>query len=164
MVRLDIGSGGKPKEGFISVDARSLPGVTVVVNAWDLIAFPNEGVEEIYSRHMLEHLTLAEARRTLREWARVLKPGGVAEIIVPNREYHLRQLTEMPRGEKSPFGNWTNFQHGMAGLYGWQNNTHDVHKWAWVAAELLWELTDAGFSRSYGVSDRECDCHVKGWK
>jgi predicted SAM-dependent methyltransferase len=162
MVKLEIGAGGPAKEGFISVDVRALPGVQFVTPAWDLVQWFDGAVDEIYSRHMLEHLTLEEARRTLREWARVLRPQGLADIIVPNRAFHLRQLTEMPRGSRSEFGPWTNFQHGMAGLYGWQNNEHDVHKWAWIAEELVWELGQAGFARAYGVADRECDCHVKG--
>src|SRR5262249_39101138 len=42
--------------------------------------------DAIYSRHNLEHLEYHEVPMTLREFRRVLKPGGYALIIVPDLE------------------------------------------------------------------------------
>ena len=38
----------------------------------------------VYSSHMLEHLTRNDARAFLREAFRVLKPGGILRIVVPD--------------------------------------------------------------------------------
>ena len=44
----------------------------------------NGSVDAIYSCHMIEHLDRYEARRFLAECRRVLKPGGVIRIVVPD--------------------------------------------------------------------------------
>jgi len=44
-------------------------------------------VEEIWSSHTLEHAPMAKVPETLKEWFRVLKPGGRAIIQVPNFDY-----------------------------------------------------------------------------
>ena len=41
-------------------------------------------VEAIYASHMLEHLDRAEARAFLAECRRVLKPGGILRLAVPD--------------------------------------------------------------------------------
>ena len=48
------------------------------------LPFPAESVQAIYSSHTLEHLYLDEADRLLRECHRVLAPGGVIRIVVPD--------------------------------------------------------------------------------
>ena len=40
----------------------------------------------LYSSHFLEHLRDPEARSFLRECMRVLKPGGILRLVVPNLE------------------------------------------------------------------------------
>ncbi|MGE5775938.1 MAG: class I SAM-dependent methyltransferase, partial [Chloroflexota bacterium] len=45
---------------------------------------PDGSVSAIYSCHMLEHLDILEAKRFLTEAYRVLKPGGILRIVVPD--------------------------------------------------------------------------------
>ena len=77
-VRLNIGAGKRPIEGYISVDikdgtdARSLP-------------YPDNSVDEVYAAHVLEHFGHREVPKVLEEWARVLKPNGLMRISVPDR-------------------------------------------------------------------------------
>jgi len=49
-------------------------------------------VEAIYSSHTLEHLYLREAERVIRECVRVLQPGGVLRLALPDVELFARQL------------------------------------------------------------------------
>ena len=54
-----------------------------------------ERVDAIYASHMLEHLDRAEARSFLAECRRVLKPGGILRLAVPdlrNAAYQYLQL------------------------------------------------------------------------
>jgi SAM-dependent methyltransferase len=53
-------------------------------NAVKHIPQPAGSVDAIYSSHMIEHLDRREARRFLGECRRVLKPGGVLRLVVPD--------------------------------------------------------------------------------
>lgn len=59
---------------------------------WDLaygIPFPDASVAYIYTSHFMEHLFKKDAAALLKEARRVLKPGGVLRISVPDLEYAL---------------------------------------------------------------------------
>ena len=66
--------------------------VTKIVSADASRRIPADSgtVEVVYSSHMLEHLDRAQARRFLSEAARVLKPGGIIRLAVPD----LRKLVD----------------------------------------------------------------------
>ncbi len=51
------------------------------------IPFENESVDFVYSSHFLEHLFKKEAAHILQEAYRVLKPGGIIRICVPDLAY-----------------------------------------------------------------------------
>ena len=57
--------------------------------------------EAVYASHLLEHLTWGDARQLLIESRRVLKPGGVCRIVVPDLEYLIREY-EAQRVEANP--------------------------------------------------------------
>lgn len=48
------------------------------------IPLPNDSLEVVYTSHMLEHLDRDEAKQFLLEARRVLKPGGIIRICVPD--------------------------------------------------------------------------------
>lgn len=77
--------------GWVNVDilplAERLPGVAF--RQADLrrgIPWANDSVAAIRASHVLEHLTLEEGQRFCRELYRVLEPGGVARIAVPDAQ------------------------------------------------------------------------------
>jgi predicted SAM-dependent methyltransferase len=58
-----------------------------VGDARDLSRFADETFDEIYASHVLEHFDFKGALvRALKQWHRVLKPGGKIYISVPNLE------------------------------------------------------------------------------
>ena len=71
---------------------------------WDLrhgIPFPDASVLEVYSSHLLEHLTHAQGQILLRECRRVLVPGGLLSVAVPNARLYLEAylgLVPLPEG------------------------------------------------------------------
>lgn len=80
---LHIGSGGEPKQGWINVDLAGDP----VEVAWNLkrgLPFPDGIADAIFSEHLLEHIPLAGVAQTVRECLRVLRPGGILRIGVPD--------------------------------------------------------------------------------
>ena len=54
--------------------------------------WPSGSARAVYSSHTLEHLSRDQGRFFLQECARVLKPGGVLRIVVPDLAVILRQL------------------------------------------------------------------------
>jgi SAM-dependent methyltransferase len=64
---------------------------------WDLrkgIPFPESSLDVVYHSHFLEHLTQKNAIAFLGECRRVLKPGGVLRIAVPDLAIQIRSYCE----------------------------------------------------------------------
>ena len=88
-IKLDIGcSDVKINPKFIGVDPYYI-GADLQVPAGNL-PFAGNSVDEIYSSHMLEHVAKLEVLPTLREWRRVLIPGGKLTVRVPDLEWACR--------------------------------------------------------------------------
>lgn len=54
----------------------------------------SRSVDVLYSSHMLEHLDRNEADRFLKEVFRVLRPGGIIRIVVPDIKKQVAQYNE----------------------------------------------------------------------
>jgi SAM-dependent methyltransferase len=55
------------------------------------IPFAPDSVDAVYHSHVLEHLDRAVARGFLEETLRVLRPGGICRIVVPDFEFLCRE-------------------------------------------------------------------------
>jgi SAM-dependent methyltransferase len=53
-----------------------------------------DSVDGLYASHVLEHLALADARAALAESLRVLRPGGVFRLVVPDLKARARAYVE----------------------------------------------------------------------
>ena len=58
------------------------------------LAYGSGSVDKIYSSHFLEHLPYDKALGVLRECRRVLKPGGIFRLVVPDLLYHAKKYVE----------------------------------------------------------------------
>lgn len=80
--RLHIGCGGIRLDGWINADIS--PRAELVVDIRWPLPFPEDYLERIYSEHVLEHVPYETAVRFLRSARRVLAPGGVIRIAMPD--------------------------------------------------------------------------------
>ncbi len=64
----------------------SLPDNILVHNLANGIPFDNDSIDVVYHSHLLEHLDRDVAEKFLLEVKRVLKPGGIHRIVVPDLE------------------------------------------------------------------------------
>lgn len=64
------------------------------------LPFADNSADVIYSSHMLEHLTPAGGRRFLAEAHRVLAPGGILRIAVPDLERLARTYIETGNADR----------------------------------------------------------------
>ena len=82
--QLEIGPGKSRLEGFQTLDISAREGVDVVADAGCGLPFQDNTYDLIYASHILEHIPWYKTEDALREWVRVLKPGGTLEIWVPD--------------------------------------------------------------------------------
>src|SRR5512137_183939 len=83
VVRLNLGSGHLRLPGYVNVDAYADEADVRADISAHLRQYANDSVAEISSHHALEHLPLGALEPTLREWFRVLAPGGELDLGMP---------------------------------------------------------------------------------
>ncbi len=141
--------GGQVKsEGWEVLNAIPGPSVDHVCNANDLSQFSDNTFAEIYASHVVEHLDYKdELLNTLREWNRVLKPGGKAFISVPDLDV-LSELilkkNELDLGERFFV---------MRMIFGGHVDEYDYHVVGLNEEFLGIFLRDAGFVNLKRVSE-----------
>lgn len=86
VIRLHIGCGDRYIPGFTHIDVRKLPHIDYVTSADKLDMIGDSTVDLIYCCHILEHFPRQQTNLALREWYRVLKPGGILRLAVPDFE------------------------------------------------------------------------------
>jgi GT2 family glycosyltransferase len=91
-IRLNLGAGGIDIPGTLSLDLHDNR-AEIIGDALQL-DLDNETVAEIYAIHLFEHLSPYKADDALREWFRVLKPGGRLVMEMPNVEELCKQFTQ----------------------------------------------------------------------
>ncbi len=92
-IRLDIGAGDVHRPGWVTLDITDDCDLF-----WDLrngIPFPSSSVEIVYSSHLLEHMPYDAGQAVLGEALRVLKPGGLISVCVPNARLYIDAYLEI---------------------------------------------------------------------
>jgi predicted SAM-dependent methyltransferase len=142
-VRLNLGCGDKLWPGFINVDfsdnhSGMKPDVECDITK---LTFPDDYADEIHAIHVIEHLDRPGIYEVLREWRRVLKPGGKLVIECPCLDKIRVHLYRMPPKDIH-FIRLT-----MVGLYGeyWRGDDRMMHRWCYSAHELVNILNRAEF-------------------
>jgi glycogen(starch) synthase len=143
-LRVNLGCGEKPVDGYINVDFRDLPGVDVVADVRNL-PFEPGSLAELMSAHLVEHFRQHQlATVVLPYWRTLLAPGGVLRTICPNWEVMLEQLQN---GELS-------FADFKTVTFGLQDYSGDDHFAMYSPATLMAVLREAGFDDFEIVAER----------
>jgi predicted SAM-dependent methyltransferase len=88
-LKLNIGCGPNLKVGWLNIDLFS-PQADLALDMREAMPFRDNSAIIIYSEHFLEHLDYPEpANRFLKECYRILKPGGIFSVGVPDTEWPL---------------------------------------------------------------------------
>ncbi|MBI4456233.1 MAG: methyltransferase domain-containing protein [Acidobacteria bacterium] len=82
--KLEIGPGEKRLSGFETLNIAGGINVNYICDAAKKLPFKDGTFELIYASHVLEHIPWYKTEEVLREWIRVLAPGGKFEVWVPN--------------------------------------------------------------------------------
>lgn len=83
--QIDIGCGANKKAGYFGIDVDSYEGVDRVQDLrFTKLPFSDNQLADVYCSHFLEHLDFHENIHLFNEVYRVLRVGGIFEIIVPH--------------------------------------------------------------------------------
>ncbi len=137
MLKLHIGCGMRVIPGFKHVDIIDAPHIDYRCSVDNLCDFADGSVSLIYASHVLEHFGRHEVEAVLKGWYRVLMPGGIVRIAVPD----FAAVVELYEQE--------GLKDGMSGLVGLicggQRNQYDFHKVIFDEAFLSFLLRKIGF-------------------
>ena len=85
-LRLHLGCGPKIKDGWLNIDSSFQADITLDVR--EPLPFLENSCSIIYSEHLLEHLDYpGQASSFLKECYRVLEPGGLFSVAVPDTQW-----------------------------------------------------------------------------
>jgi len=140
-MKLHLGCGKRHIPGYIHIDAVDYPHIDHVATIDNLSFIGDATVDVIYNCHVLEHFKRRDINRVLKEWGRVIKPGGILRISVPN----FSAICEIYR------------RYGDIGLvigplFGRQDYLYNIHYNVFDFQSLRAQLEEAGF-----VTVREYD-------
>jgi predicted SAM-dependent methyltransferase len=133
VTRLHLGCGRIRLPGYINVDIQ--PGAAVDKVA-DLRAlpWPDSSIDMVYSCAAIEHFGRREWIDVLKEWARVLKPGGLLRLSTADFEAAIERYREAG-----------NLQELLGLLIGGQKDDYDWHGMIFDFRTLRAGLEEAGF-------------------
>jgi predicted SAM-dependent methyltransferase len=122
VVKLNIGIGRKKfGDGFIGVDINKGRLTDVVSDITKLSEIIPEGsIDEIYSRHTIEHFGRKEVPDILKSWINLLKDGGKITLNFPD----LDKYVEFYINHRKKIG----IEEFSRLLYGSQRDKYDLHK------------------------------------
>jgi hypothetical protein len=146
LIRLNLGCGDKILPGYVNVDvveARAGKSPDVICDLHKLTCFENDHADEIMAIHVVEHFWRWEIEAILREWLRVLKPGGSMILECPNLLSACEALLAEPelRSRQDKAG-----QTSMWVFYGdpgWKDPLM-IHRWGYTPYSLAQLMQSVG--------------------
>ena len=137
-MKIHLGCGKRYLKGYMHIDLADYPHIDYNHNIKTLPMLEDNSVDLIYASHVLEYFDRIEVIDVLREWKRVLKPGKILRLAVPDFE----SLIEVYRETK-------NLAKIIGPIFGkWEipgSNTIIYHKTVYDFNDLKKILIDNGF-------------------
>jgi predicted SAM-dependent methyltransferase len=122
------------------------------------LPFNDETFDLVYAAHVLEHVPWMHTGRALAEAYRILKPGGVIEIWVPNFAYLVECYREQECGDdwrhENPNDDPMTWLNGRLFTYGPEPN---FHKACFDSRSLRGHLRAAGFNDAHRIDRCETE-------
>lgn len=150
--KLNLGCGNKRIEGYVNVDIVKIPEVDEVFNFYE-IPYQDNTISAISSEHSLEHVSAQKARDAIKEWFRVLEPGGKLELYIPDLELCAKGYVE--GNNKRTINGFREKDWYKMTLYGAQraengsDAEHQFHLTGFSKEEIKTLLEEAGFIITY---------------
>mgnify|MGYP001263031083 CR=1 FL=1 len=115
------------------------------------LPFNDNQFEGIFSEHTLEHLYPSEALKLLNEIYRILKPGGILRLVVPDLKIYINYYNN------KDISLGRNYKFGCEAI--WNLTQNFSHRTVWDSEMLIYYLKQNGFINckefDYRVSQNE---------
>ncbi len=146
MKRLNLGCGPKHLEGYINIDVVPSRATDLVADVVRLPMYDDDSVDEIRMDAAYEHLYRHERPGALREWFRILCPGGRLTINwIPDFDAVVEAYCHRRAGIQSAVFNLDEVWRYTHGKYSPSDVPFQVHKDIFTAQGVIGELEGAGF-------------------
>jgi len=155
---LQLGCGDDLLEGFLNTDYFLNRKADAALDMRFPLRFPDNTWKGLYAHHVVEHIDYIDARRLFQEIRRILQPGGIFRMVVPDLSLFLQRYLDQGRREEifsllppdamQSLKNDFDVQTPMEMVdYIFRDNKFNRHlsAWDWETAEL--RLREAKFSR-----------------
>lgn len=133
MIKIHLGCGHIRLPDYVNIDIMAAKAADVIADLRRL-PYDNSSVDLVYSCAAIEHFGRREWIDVLREWARVLKPGGMLRLSTADFEAAIARYQEA-----------RNMTELLGLLIGGQKDEFDWHGMIFDFATLAAGLRDAGF-------------------
>lgn len=137
VIKLNLGAGKSVIEGYTPIDRK------FGTEVFPLKEYADNSVDIVRASHVLEHFPKSQTYPVIKEWVRVLKPGGVLKIAVPDFEY------ACAHADHPHFEGW---------LMGGQTDDNDYHHALFTRAKLKALLEIAGLESVTAWESEIEDC------
>jgi predicted SAM-dependent methyltransferase len=133
-MKLHLGCGKRYIPGFIHMDVQKFDHIDYQTEVDNLDMVEDNSCSLVYTCHVLEHFKPEKIPAVLREWYRVIRPGGICRISVPDfaaicRVYMVNQeLSEV-----------------IGPIFGRQDYLYNIHRTIFDYETLGKYLIEAGF-------------------
>lgn len=153
-IRLNLGSGGRPLNGWINIDnydyekndtsrSASIYDIKMDIRNLDV---NDDSVDSILLVHVLEHFVRWETISMLKHYFKKLKPGGTIMVEMPDLD---RCIAWYLRGRDAPHINTPlgKMNMGLSQFYGnqWNELDYETHRYVWRLDEFSFVLNEIGY-------------------
>jgi predicted SAM-dependent methyltransferase len=135
--KLNFGCGSRFSPNWVNIDVYTVGPEVQRVNLLKRFPFQDGEFDAVYSSHVLEHFTPSQANQLISEAYRVMRPGGILRIVVPDLEASCREYLR---------------------LLDSSTTSHMPKEYNWIILEVLDQLTrstPSGEMRPYFQALRE---------
>ncbi len=111
---VNIGCGASYHAAWVNLDAAPCSPQVRACDIREPLPFADASVDVVYHSHVLEHLNAIDGARFMRECFRILRPGGVLRVVVPDLEgiarAYLGSIDQAADGADTVLHAWTRME------------------------------------------------------
>lgn len=149
-IKLHLGCGPNLFEGWINVEGEYLKHMDDIVlhDITQPMPIPDNCVSEILTVHVIEHIMPSDVDALLKEWLRVLKPGGFVATEWPDLLKACQFIVDDP--SRIYTDNQKTMKRAVGAIFGRIDKYQDVtmlHKWGYSADSMIELKKRCGFSK-----------------